>query len=255
MRYWLLALTACGRIGFEAVPGGGQGDGGNVGDGRRTGDGGPTGDSGASTGQVTWVKTVVAHTKAMNAVSDTFTVQATNAGDAIVLHVFCLDATHTPSVASVSAPSWLFAVTGVTSGGSGYYASSALAIAPDTNPATVTVSWLNSNNCSFMDEIGDELTGNDPVLGNALDIGMGSAGTGDCTMTLVTPHANDTIWAGCTSMAVTAVGAGYTKGADDGNGDWTEYAVRSDPASTAETPTFSSTGAVYVMTAIAVRPR
>ena len=60
----------------------------------------------------------------------------------------------------------------------------------------------------------------------------------------------------CTVNDVTSTGAGFTKSADDGHGDWSEYKLTTDPAGTPEGVLFqTSTGMDdYVVTAVAIKP-
>ena len=66
---------------------------------------------------------------------------------------------------------------------------------------------------------------------------------------------NDAVWAGCyTGTALVSVGAGYTKAADDGNGDWAEYKVTTDPAGTMETAAFSNAAQPWALAAVTLKP-
>jgi len=73
--------------------------------------------------------------------------------------------------------------------------------------------------------------------------------------TVPTTANNDAIWAACfSSFSVTAIGAGYTKGADNGGGDWTEYKLTTDPAGTNEVAQFTST-TTYIVSMLSLRPQ
>jgi hypothetical protein len=64
------------------------------------------------------------------------------------------------------------------------------------------------------------------------------------------------VWAAAYSgMALTAVGSGYTKAADDGNGDWSEYKLTADPAGTTEPVTFSSPAQPWLLGVVTLKPR
>jgi hypothetical protein len=53
---------------------------------------------------------------------------------------------------------------------------------------------------------------------------------------------------------VTAVGAGFVKGADDRVGDWSAYKLTSDPAGTVERVQFTNSVA-YVLSIVTLAPR
>ncbi len=233
-RLAIAVLGGCGRIGFgESV-----------------------GDASAPIA-IEAVGTFVAHGHATTTAIDTFTASAARAGDAIVLHTFCTSNVVVTGL-TLDAPGWTFFPLGpfTASIANTDYVASFGTIAPDTLPHTFTVTWTGTPQCQFMDELGDELANADPAGGpttfDAHTEMLGSAG--DCTATLTTGHAGDAIWAAC-SGNVSAIGAGYAKGADDGNQDWSEYLLSPAPAGTVAQPTFTSTGTSWAMTAVSIAPR
>jgi hypothetical protein len=206
------------------------------------------------------VKTFVAQGTSISSSVDTFSTAATAAGDAIVLHVFCNNLMNAPTAVSVSASGWTFtrigSITGSTS--SGFWATSFGAIAPDAAATTFTVSWTAASPCTFLDELGDEFTNNDTTGGaTTFDAHAEFLNSGDCVTSLTTKHADDTVWAACTVNSVTAVAAGFTKSADDGHGDWTEYKLTNDAANTVEGIRFTTATGMdgFVVTALAIKPR
>jgi hypothetical protein len=231
----LLALTACGRIGFDDVGGGG---------------GGGTSEAGSS-GAISWAGAVVGRFLATPHPGDTFTAQARAAGDAIVVHVACGSSTQPPTV-TMTAAGWSFSPISPLSGSAaiGWVASFG-AIAPDTSPVAVSVYW---GTLCDLSELGDEFTNVDPTI--TFDGHAEASGSGNCAGTITTSHDGDAIWAGCSTFGntVTATGPGFTKGADDGNGDWSEYAITTDPAGSLEAVTFASSS-VFAMTMAALKPR
>ena len=231
----LILAGACGRIGFDDV--------------------GADGDGGAG-GSITWVQTFVSHAVLSgSSTTDTFTGSALHAGDAIIVHVFCQDAT--PTAVAIDAPGWSFMQLGslVEQSSSGYNATSFGAVAPDTTPQTFSVVWTASVPCGFFDEIGDELAGVDPAGGvTTFDSHAEIAASGDCHVDITTHHANDAVWTACSGNAVTAVGAGYIKSADDGYGDWSAYKLTTEPAGTLETTSFTGTMS-FVITSVTIKPR
>jgi hypothetical protein len=160
-----------------------------------------------------------------------------------------------PTAVSVSAPGWAFMQLGpLTVSPTGECATTTFAIAPDTTPTTVTVSWTGSA-CAFTnDALGDEFVPRSPATAVTFD-GVAAIGDDvDRVATVATTEANDTVWAALVSHGMNAtIGAGYTKGADDLQGDWSEYALRSDPAGTAENVPFSSGNAGYVLSMVTLK--
>ncbi len=93
------------------------------------------------------------------------------------------------------------------------------------------------------------------VGGQVYTAGANHGGTGNCAGPFTTVADSETIWAACFSYsAVAATGPGYTKGADNGGGDWAEYRISTDPAGTLETPTFENPGQ-YMLDVIELRPQ
>ncbi|MGE5184838.1 MAG: hypothetical protein ACM31C_22355 [Acidobacteriota bacterium] len=240
----VLFASACGRVGFDALA-------------ARDGAGDAAADT-TPTGTVTWVKVFVGQAVTTGTLTDTWTVAAAHAGDAVVIHVFC-ESTAAPTAYSITASGWTFTpLSPITGPAGGFYAASAGAIAPDTAATAFAVTWSGTASCTFVDELGDEFTGNDPA-GGSVTFGAHAqvaAGTGDCTAALTTPDTNDALWAACTTNCVSAVGPGFTKGADDAHCDWSEHRSSTDAAGTPETVTFATTAQTsYVMTAATIKPR
>jgi hypothetical protein len=59
------------------------------------------------------------------------------------------------------------------------------------------------------------------------------------------------LWEG----SVRATGAGFTKGADDGVGDWAEYRITGDPAGTVEDVEFTNDNVGYVLSMVTLKPQ
>jgi len=236
----VVLAAACGRFGFEQHGGG-------------TDAPGDTGD-GAAAGVVTWVKTFAAQGNSASTLGDSFAGSAT-AGDAVVLQLFCAN-TVVPTGVTLTASGWSFVQLGalVGSTSSGYWGTSFGAIAPDSASTTFTATWTAASPCTFIVELGDELAGVD--TSGAFDAHAELLSNGNCATTVLTASANDAIWAACTVNDVTSTGAGFTKSADDGHGDWSEYKLTTDPAGTPEGVLFqTSTGMDdYVVTAVAIKP-
>jgi len=234
MRAAVLAIAVacgCGRIGIDPVP---------------QPDAAPLG----------WLGSFASRDKAGGAgfTGDSFPAQARRQGDAVLLFAGCTSPSAT--AVTMSAPGWTFQPLTQLIGSSSMavWGEVFAAIAPDTAATTVDVTWTGSP-CADIIEIGDELGGDDPAGGTAtFDTEAGQPGT-DCMLTIATGHDDDAIWAACYGAnSVTAAGSGFQKGTDDGHGDWSEYAITSDPAHTVETVSFVKPAGSSVVIAVAIAP-
>lgn len=237
--------TGCGHIGFDTIgaPGGGGTDAPGGGD-----SGGPP------TGAVAYVAPAGAHFRVMGG-TQTFALQAVQAGDAIVMFVACSGA-QIPSTATVTASGWTFTALGPVTGSSSsqLWMQTLGAIAPDTASAQVTVTLVGSNCNRGTSALADEFANVDPVM--PFDAHAETTGSGNVSGTITTAHAGDAVWGACyTGSMLTAVGAGFTKGADDANGDWSEYKLASDPLGTVETVTFTNGAQPWALSMATIKPR
>jgi hypothetical protein len=242
------ALAGCGRIGFGGGGPPGTGTTGALADGAM---GAATGDGAATA--ITYVKALVGHEGTMGA-SESFALQAVNAGDAVAFMVGCAGA-GTPTGVTLVAPGWTLApLSPMTAYSPGQIANASFgAIAPDTLPTTATVTWAGVNCNRGKTELADEFAGNDPT--NAFDAHAEAPGAGTATTTITTGHANDAVWGGVYSATMaTAIGSGDQAGATDGNGDFAEYALTFDPASTVETVAFANANGFVVVAATIAPP-
>ena len=162
-----------------------------------------------------------------------------------------------PTSVSVTVPGWtltpLVPLTANTVGQ--VYAASYGAIAPDTQQATLSVTWTGGNCNRGKSALADELTRTDPTGGTTtFDASTSAMGAGDCMTTVTTAHDGDAVWAACyAATAVSAPGAGYTKSAADTVGDFAEYKLTNDPANTPEPVTFTNPNG-YVVVATTIKP-
>jgi len=236
-----LSLAGCGRIGFDA-----ERD-------ARAADGSATTDTPAGA-PITWVRTFVQQASGSTSQTAPFTATA-NAGDAIVIHVFCKTATQPTSV-TISAQDtlWSFVRLGSIVGNttSMHWATEVGAIAPASGSVAFLVTW--SGSCIETIELGDEFANADPTGGaTTFEAHDEVNGNGNCTGSVTTLHAGDAIWSACSGGPVSAVDQGFTKSADDGVQDWSEYELTTDPAGTIEDAGFADTGD-NVATTVAIRP-
>jgi hypothetical protein len=241
-------VAGCGRVGFEARTN-------NAGDAA----GGATdaaGDGGGAQ-RIAWVKAIVAKWDGTSGTTgETFTVSASHASDAILLYASC-HSNSMPSQFSVTAPGWTFTtlsqITG--SAATNVWAASVGAIAPDVTSTSFTLTWTVTGGCDGQDDLGDEFTHNDPAGGTTtFDDHAEAFGNGTCAATVTTRNPNDAVWFACdVEGGVTALGSGFTKGADDGVNDWSEYEVTSDPANTAVLATFVGPGN-FAASAVTIKP-
>jgi len=206
---------------------------------------------------IQWVKAFAAPSPSGMGSQDTFMANAQQRGDAVVLLVACAGNTM-PTAVSVSAPGWSFEPLGPIAGTGGEWAASFGAIAPDVSLTTFTVTWTGSDCERSKVELGDEFTNTDPTGGNVtFDNHTETSGSGTAMAVLTTGNPHDAVWGACVSSdRLTGVGAGYTKGADNGNGDWSEYRITADAAGTREQVMFANASVNrYVLTVVTIKPR
>jgi hypothetical protein len=252
----VVVFAACGRYGFE-VHGGASDSGASDSGASGSGTSDDAQRDGATASPVSWVKTFVAQFNSAATLTDTFDGAAA-AGDAVVWQAFCGNGVE-PSAVTVAAPGWTFVQIGSITGSttSGYWGTSFGAIAPDAASTKVTVTWTAATACANVIELGDEFAGVDTSsASSAFDTHAELLSDGNCVTSLTTGAANEAVWAACTVNTVTSCGSGYTKSADDGHGDWSEYKLTTDPAHTTEGVMFeTATGTDgYLVTAVALRP-
>jgi hypothetical protein len=257
MAVWAVALVmaiasgGCGRIGFGLTGNGGTSD-------AHADTNGTSGDTGSADSPDSFG--ALAHVTDFSSVpaaagkTDSFTVTPAAAGDALVFAVGCAGSS-VPTAASLTATGWtLTPLSGVLGTTTGPWVVLYGAIAPSTTASTFNVSWTVSNCQIGVAELVDEFSGNDQTGGTTtFDANNGTGGNTGCSTMIMTASANEAIWGACFSGAITAVGSGYTAAIQVGSREWSEYAIRSDPAGTVETVDMSSTGQ-GIMVAVAIRP-
>jgi hypothetical protein len=183
-----------------------------------------------------------------------FDTNAIAAGSAIVIQVTCAGPALT--TVSVTAPGWTFTMLGPPKYGatSALSAATVFAIAPDTAMTTVTVSW--TSNCASKTELGDGFLALAPATTVMADAANVTDGVGDCLGTVSTSQQADAVWGACVSGSnLTGTGPGFTKGADDGFNDWSEYAITTDPAGTNESVSFSNSNISYLLSMATLKPQ
>jgi hypothetical protein len=219
-------VLGCGRVGFD-----------------------PPATSDATHGGIVHVGAFVARDPG-GGTGDSFQAAASAGGDTIVLQVVCRGPA--PSAVSLNAPGWSFVHHGSILGSPsvGLYGAIFSAIAPNANPTTIDLAWTGTT-CDGQTELGDEFSGVGAVANTSAN-----ESTGNCLGQVQLDAADGAVWAACTSLQnVLAVGPGYTKSADDSNGDWTEYKLTQDPAGTVEPVAFTNQNFGYVLSIVALPPR
>ena len=176
----------------------------------------------------------------------TFSYRPVGTNNALVVLIGC----RSPGITAMSltAPGWTFTPISGLVGPSSFFdfISTFGAITPNTAPVTFTVTLTGGNgNCTSNDTLVlvDEFSGNDVTGGtttfDAHNESLDTASSVPCTGAPVTPaNNNDAIWYACFDN-VTGVSGGYTKGQDDGNGDWSEYKILSGGSGVAQSPGFT----------------
>src|SRR5215469_4107662 len=181
--------------------------------------------------------------------SMTFTLQASNANDAILFGVGCNATAATPSAVNMSATGWTFTQLSGITGSAGAFMASFIAIAPNTTSITATVSWtVSGNSCAgFQNVLADEFSGNDTTGGTTTaDAHNQATGGSGCSLSVTPANANDGVWFACNDT-VTAVTGSYTQGANDADGDWTEFKILSGGSGVAQSAGFTSSGAMVIL--------
>lgn len=119
--------------------------------------------------------------------------------------------------------------------------------AKNTTASTITVSASNSG--GFINILFDEFSGN-LASGTVLDnSNSASSASGNPTVT-VTPGADGYLLWAASNDGVTAVGAGFTKGGDDAQQDWSEYKVLGAGTSgVSQTANFTGSGGYLIIAA------
>lgn len=183
--------------------------------------------------------------------TNTFTYTPTAANEAVLFAVGCGGTTET--TATLTASGWTITALSTPTGASGSWGASFGAIAPNTSAATFTVTW--SNACaSFMADLVDEFSGNDTTGGTTtFDAhNQGTAGSGNCSITVTPANNNDGLWGACID-STTAVGSGFTKGADDTQQDWAEWKILSGGGGSGQTVNFTGSG-LWVCMGATIKP-
>jgi len=248
----LVGLAACGRVGFQE---------------RLAGDSGRESDAatdahadglldGALATTITYAG-VFATSHPGPGPTDSFIAQAHAAGDVVVMQIGCGTTTTAPTGATVSALGWTFLALDSVQGTADLGTVQLVAIAPDTNPVTLSIAWSGSpceiGTAVLADEFAGVFTAGG--IGNVYSGGVQRSGIGTCSASFTTLVDAETIWAACFSRtAVSGIGPGYQQGANDGGGDMAEYKISTDPSVTMEDPTFGNADE-FIEDVIELRPQ
>jgi len=238
VRYALVLLAACGRIGFADHA---------AADAVVATDAAPDAMADASSAvTITYLGPFAQRHPGAGVTTDTFTAQAKAAGDVIPMMVGCGSSTR-PTGVTMTGSGWTFHQLSTPNGSSPLWTSRIVAIAPDTAPVTITVTWSGSP-CEIGSAVlADEFAGVKSSVTFGIVTQAAFNGNGNCAGAVTTTTPNEAVWASCfAASAVTAVGPGYLMGADSGGGDWAEYRISADPVGTNETPTFANVGQYLV---------
>jgi hypothetical protein len=199
------------------------------------------------------VKVFVQQSVSSASSTGTFTTAATNKNDAVCIQVAAA-ATTLPTSATVTASGWTFTqISSFTTWPAAASGASFCAISPNTTSVTFTATFTGGATFSAISIIGDEFSGVDTTGGTTTFEATNSAtATSGSPALSVTPvNNNDAIW-GAAQDTITAVGAGYTSGANDTQGDWTEWKILTGNAGTTQTVNFTG-GPGYILQAIAIK--
>lgn len=189
--------------------------------------------------------------------TSTFNTSATTAGDAICVQIAAAAST-LPTSATLTASGWTFTqiapVSGLTVWTATAVAATFCAIAPNTSSVTFTATFIAGSGYAAISILGDEFSGNDTTGGTTTfeSANSATATSGSPTVNVTPVSNNDGLWGACQDTT-SAVLAGFTKGADDTQGDWTEWKILSGQAGTPQTVSFTG-GPGYIIQAVAIKP-
>ena len=158
-------------------------------------------------------------------------------GNVLVAMLLSNQTGNNPSLTDSAGNTWTPLTTKVTFTGNcsiAYYT-----VCTNNSAMTITTSFSGGTAPSFRVIMVDEFDGVDQV--NPINKTTQTSGSGNPTTT-ITPTTDATaIWAG-SADSCTAVGSGYSKGADDTFGDWTEYRILTGNKNTSTTANFTGSG-------------
>ena len=160
------------------------------------------------------------------------------------------DTTTTATISDTAGNTWNALQAKFTQAGSGaVYAWWALA--NGSGSTTITVNW-SSNPLGFMNMLVDVFSGNEtssPISATSTSTAASGAPSGT-----LTPLDNNCLLWGATNDSVTAVGAGFSKGADDAAQDWSEYKELAGGSGASQTINFSGTSGAWMLVKAAIKP-
>jgi hypothetical protein len=206
---------------------------------------------------ITHVKVFVQQSVTSSSSTATFTIAATNANDAVCIQAAAA-ATTLPTGVTITASGWTFTqispASGMTTWISVVSAASLCAISPNTTSVTFTATFTGGANFSAISLLGDEFTGNDTTGGTTtFDAhNEAQATSGNPTVNVTPANNNDALW-GAAQDNTSAVGSGFTKGADDANGDWSEWKILAGGSGSAQTVNFTGSGG-FIIQGISIKP-
>ncbi len=209
--------------------------------------------SAISSATVGHVKVFVQQSVAGASTVETFNTSATNINDAVCVQIAAA-ATTLPASATLTAPGWTFTqISSFTTWPATAVASVFCGISPNTASVTFTATFTGGSGFTAISILGDEFSGNETIGGTSTFEATNSAtaASGSPTVSVTPISNNDGLWAACQD-SVSAILAGFTKGADDTQGDWTEWKILSGQAGTPQTVSFTG-GPGYIIQTIAIR--
>lgn len=171
-------------------------------------------------------------------------------GRLIVVGCGCETTTATLAIADTAGNTWNVLNAKTTQAGSGAF-QSWWAIANGTGATTITHTIAGATGV-FRNILIDIFSGNattSPVSNQNTAGAASGAPSGT-----VTPNDPDCLVWGVANDSITAVGAGYAKGADDAVSDWSEYQELSGGSGVATTVNFSGTSGAWIMHMGAFKP-
>lgn len=181
--------------------------------------------------------------------TDTFTPTT---GQAIIIHAlnfYGAGATGNYAISDSAGNSWSVFHTKVNATTQQEDGTAFCAIANGSSSTTVSVTYSGTINTTSLEVFHGTMT-NGSCTADATNSATGTTGVPTGT---VTPVTDDVVFMGATYASITGAGTGFTIGANDGNGDGTEYATWSKNTSAMTVP-FAGTSGNFILLMESIKP-
>lgn len=189
------------------------------------------------------VSAQITHVQSAGHVGGSISVTPTHVGDLLVVFGGSSSTSDSLNISDSAGNTWTALNPATSQAGEGM-ARSWYAFSRGTTSTKITV----TSSGRWSDVLFDEFSGvsqSAPVDKVGQKAGSGTS----ASAALVPSTGNDLVWAASLGT-IGGVGSGYIKGADDSSQDWSEYRILSGGTGTAQTATFSNSGAYLCLAAL-----